>query len=183
MSPRRQSPLTLEFILLGIIARSPIHGYNIYKELSRLDGLGMVWEVKQSLLYAILDKLENEGLIQSTRLESETRPTRKEYHLTTHGLEEYERWRSTPVSHQRDLRQEFLARLYFARQAGDETTRTLLTQQARLAQTWLEEINSQISSAAPDQDYEKTVLLFRKRQVEAALDWLHYCESVIGETK
>jgi DNA-binding PadR family transcriptional regulator len=118
MSPRRQSPLALEYILLGIIGRSPIHGYNIYKELNRLDGIGMVWQIKQSQLYALLDKLETQELIHATRLETDSYPPRKEYQLTPLGIIEFKHWRSSPVKHPRDLRQEFLARLYFARLAG-----------------------------------------------------------------
>lgn len=181
MSPRRQSPLTLEYVLLGIIARSPIHGYNLFKELNRLDGIGMVWQIKQSQLYALLDKLENEGLIQSTRLESASHPPRKEYQLTPRGQQEFCNWFSSPVLHQRDLRQEFLARLYFARQAGPEVTRRLLDQQEEIAQSWLEATRQEIARLTPAQDYERTVFLFRLRQIEASIDWLYYCKSILKE--
>jgi len=181
MSPRQQAPLTLEFILLGIIARRPIHGYNIYKELDRLDGLGMIWQLKQSQLYALLDKLENDGLIHSTRQESENRPTRNEYQLSEYGRLEFEHWRSSPVLHPRDLRQEFLARLFFAREAGSHLTSTLLEKQEQVAQQWLRESLQDLAALTNSQDYERTVIQFRIRQIEASLDWLHYCKSIFEE--
>ena len=176
MSPRRQSPLTLEYILLGIIARSPIHGYNIYKELNRLDGIGMVWQIKQSQLYALLDKLETQDLIHATRLETDSYPPRKEYQLTPQGITEFDHWRSSPVTHPRDLRQEFLARLYFARQAGPQVTQLLLEKQETLAIRWQAETQVELSDLSPDQDYERAVLLFRLRQIEASIDSLTYCK-------
>ena len=65
MSPRRQSPLTNEYILLGFLHQQSGYGYDIYKELNGLVGLALVWHVKQSQLYALLDKLEMDGLLKS----------------------------------------------------------------------------------------------------------------------
>jgi PadR family transcriptional regulator, regulatory protein AphA len=183
MSPRRQSPLTLEYVLLGLIARSPAHGYTLHKELSRLDGVGMVWQIKQSQLYALLEKLEAEKLIEAVQVESESYPPRKSYQLTEEGRKSFEQWRSAPVTRPRDLRQEFLARLYFARLAGPEVTQRLLNAQEGLALAWLLADQNELASLSPSQDYELTVLHFRIRQIEASLDWLHYCKSIFEDKK
>jgi DNA-binding PadR family transcriptional regulator len=52
--PRQQAPLSLEFILLGFLEQKPIHGYDLYKQISSFDAISLVWSVKQSQLYALL---------------------------------------------------------------------------------------------------------------------------------
>src|SRR5438093_383044 len=61
MSPLLRQPLTVEHALLGFLQQQPMHGYEIYQHLAGLAGLGLVWQVKQSHLYALLDKLEADG--------------------------------------------------------------------------------------------------------------------------
>ena len=183
MSPRRQSPLTLEYILLGIISRKPIHGYNIFKELSQLDGIGMVWQLKQPQLYALLEKLEHEGLLQSTLVDDGIYPPRKEYQVTSLGRDNFELWRSSPVNHPRDLRQEFLARLFFAREAGKQITLDLLEKQELQARQWRSKVEAEKDHLGINQDYELAVNQFRIRQIDAALDWLYYCKSIMEEVK
>ena len=55
MSPRRSAPFNLEFILLGFLSQRAMHGYDLYKTLVQGGGVGLVWRVKQSQLYALLD--------------------------------------------------------------------------------------------------------------------------------
>ena len=52
MSPRPLTPLTLEYILLGLLAERSMHGYDLFRELQGRTGLAMIWHVKQSMLYA-----------------------------------------------------------------------------------------------------------------------------------
>lgn len=107
--PRSQTPLSLEFILLGFIHQSPLHGYDLYKKIQSIDGIALVWHVKQSLLYAMLDKLEENDLLSARIQPGRNNLQRKEYHLTDAGKEKFLAWLSQPVPHGRNLRQEFLA--------------------------------------------------------------------------
>jgi PadR family transcriptional regulator, regulatory protein AphA len=54
MSPRQSSPLSLEFILLGFLLEKPVHGYDLYRDISKINDLSEVWHIKQSQLYAPL---------------------------------------------------------------------------------------------------------------------------------
>ncbi|HTX79200.1 MAG TPA: PadR family transcriptional regulator [Longilinea sp.] len=172
MSPRRQSPLTNEYILLGLLHRQPGYGYDIYKELNGLVGLALVWRVKQSQLYALLDKLEMEGLLESRFEAADPRPTRKMYTLTEDGRQLFKQWVSSPVGHGRDMRQNFLARLYFARQLGDDVTRALVEQQIVVCKGWLEEHRTRLDQLDEDRDYERIVYRYRITNEEAMLAWL-----------
>src|ERR1700690_1650434 len=106
MSPRQQSPFSFEYVLLGIIYQHPIHGYELFKEVSQLEGIALIWKVKQSQLYALLGKLEIEGYILSTLIPNEAHPTRKQYCLTDTGQGAFLNWVQTPAKHGRDVRQD-----------------------------------------------------------------------------
>ncbi len=180
MSPRPAAPLTLEFILLGLLDARPAHGYDLHKQLSGDSPLAMLWQVKQSQLYALLDKLEAHGLVRSQPLLEEYTPPRKQYDLTPLGRERLYAWRSAPVEHVRDLRQEFLARLYFARCAGDETARGLIAAQTQRCQVWAGRLEARLNAEAPEAHFPRSVHAFRLHQVRAALAWLTELEGELG---
>lgn len=112
---RVQNPLALEFILLGFIAQGPIHGYDLYKKMCEADGISLVWRVKQSHLYALLDKLVINGMLTTKIVAGDVFPSRKEFKITEKGRNEVHAWLTSPVHHGRDLRQEFLAKIFFAK--------------------------------------------------------------------
>lgn len=72
-SPR----LTIEHALLGFIYEQPTHGYDIYQQLAAQTGLWQVWRLKQSQLYALLTKLEENGYITADVQSQAARPPRK----------------------------------------------------------------------------------------------------------
>ena len=77
MSPLLRQPLTVEHALLGFLHERPMHGYEIHQHLAGLAGLGLVWQVKQSHLYAMLDKLEGDGYIAGRQQSQDARPPRR----------------------------------------------------------------------------------------------------------
>jgi len=135
MSPRQQAPLSTEYILLGLIAQDPVHGYDLHKQLATLDGLSSIWHVKQSQMYALLDKLEAVGYLQSASTAGTAHALRKQYRLTESGREALDAWMVSPVQHAREMRQGFLARLYFARLSGPAAARQLIDAQCTTCQT------------------------------------------------
>lgn len=175
MSPRKDTPLTMEYILLGLLNQNPSHGYLLNKELDRFQGVGLVWRIKQGKLYALLDRLEGEGLIRSKLLPVNEYPPRKEFSLTAQGKKAYEKWMKSPVEHGREMRQDFLARLYFARLAGVETARELLTGQITNCEGWLRDLHQAVEGLDPTLTYERSVFTFRISQTEAMEAWLNSC--------
>ena len=173
--PRHQAPLSLEYILLGLLDQNPAHGYDLYKNIIHLEGISLVWHVKQSQLYALLDKLETGGLLKSTLLPGEAHPMRKGYQITAAGKQAFYGWRASPVSHGRDMRQEFLAKLYFAHQAGPQVALELIEAQKQACQGWVTELQSRYSVQKDGQFYERMVLQYRLSQTMAMLEWLEFC--------
>lgn len=179
MSPRKQSPLTLEFVLLGLLEAQPMHGYDLYKALNRLEGVGLVWRLKQSQLYALLERLDADGMLEGRVIPGENRPDRREFSPTSAGRRQFEDWRSSPVQHMRDVRQEFLARLYFAILHGKDTARSLIVAQREACRNWLADLLAQAGGLEPDRIYDGMVYRYRISQAGALLEWLDACEGML----
>jgi PadR family transcriptional regulator, regulatory protein AphA len=172
--PMVRLPLTLEHALLGLLARRPMHAYEMYQMLKEAHALGLIWRLKQSQLYALLARLEDAGYVEAIMELQGARPPRKILHLTPDGHDAFGRWLQTPVAHGREFRQEFLAKLYFAQQDVPDTLAVLAERQRHTCQEWLAELESSAAMAEP-RSYDWLVLQFRIGQVQAILDWLDTC--------
>lgn len=170
--PRQQSPLSIEYVLLGFIDQQPIHGYDLFKKISQFDAISLVWHIKQSQLYALLDRLEEEGLIASSMIQGDSHPNRKEYSLTSVGEQTFYAWRRSPVEHGREIRLELLAKMYFALQAGDEEVIELFESQKEKCFEWLHESQNSLLKLKEGQAYERIVFEYRCAQIEATIQWL-----------
>jgi PadR family transcriptional regulator AphA len=177
--PKAVEPLSLEYALLGLIAQQPRHGYDLHKELSNLEGIGLVWHVKQAHLYALLDKLESRGLIKSQLIPSTSHPPRKEYHLTEPGQRRFEGWMLSPVEHGREIRQDFLAKFYFARLYGERTARRVIESQREVLNKLHARLETEGDALSAPQTYEKQVYQFRMKQIQAFIEWLDSCMTEI----
>ena len=171
MSPRQSSPLSLEFILLGFLMEKPVHGYDLYREISSINDLSEVWHIKQSRLYALLEKLEAAGLVSSNHVTTESFIARREYRATTDGISSFQVWIALPVEHPREMRQEFLGKLYFARQAGTDKALALVTAQRQNCLEWQSMLEKLLASAGTH-EFSKIVDNFRLHQVQSMLRWL-----------
>lgn len=179
MSPRQQAPLSTEYILLGLAVRGPVHGYDLHKQLSTLDGLSSIWHVKQSQVYALLDKLETLGYLQGTPVPGTAFALRKQYQLTTAGSQAFEAWMNSPVQHPREMRQDFLARLYFARLAGPIAVQQLIDAQYAACLSWQQAIQAALEQTAAPKRFQSVVDAYRLNQINAMLDWLDQCRTTL----
>jgi PadR family transcriptional regulator AphA len=101
-----------EFVLLGALFSEPKHGYEIIQFLQ--SSLESTWQVSTSQLYVLLRRLEKDGLLQSRLKTQETRPSKRIFSLSAKGKNAFLKWLRSPVEHIRDLRIEFLAKLFFS---------------------------------------------------------------------
>lgn len=177
MSPMLKQPLTVELALLGVLREQPMHPYEMHQRLVQAEALGLVWRLKQSHLYAILSRLENEGYIASATEPQGVRPPRKVMHLTGDGQVAFERWMAMPVAHGRDFRVEFLAKLYFAQQEGPAAVAQLVSAQRAACARWLADLHAQVDTSDPSRPFIRLVLQFRAGQIDAILAWLDTCDA------
>jgi DNA-binding PadR family transcriptional regulator len=179
MSPRPSSAITVEHILLALLDQKSMHGYELYQELCKMKGISLVWNIKQSLLYAILDKLEQKDFLSSHLIQGDAYPPRKYFHLTEIGKSSLQEWIETPVRRARDLRQEFLAKVIIARRYGKPNALELIRLQQQTCQAWLNDLEKNIPSSNQESVDEWFVYTFRVNRVEGDLMWLKSCEREI----
>jgi len=177
--PRVTLPLSTEIALLGFLRRQPMHGYEIHQQLSDTTGLGLVWHLKQSQLYALLAKLEREGYVTTTIEYQDARPPRKIFELTEAGREAFQDWVQRPVPQGRKLRLEFLAKLYFAQLEGPEVALQLIDRQRAACRNWLDRQHEEAETLRQDHPYDWLVHKFRIGQLEATLAWLDTCQEIL----
>lgn len=174
MCPMIRRPPGMELALLGFLRKSPQHGYQIHQLLSNPVGLGPIWRLKQSQLYALLTKLEKDGYIWGELEPQETaRPPRRMYQLTAIGQAAYRDWLKSPVNVPRLMRQEFLAKYYFALLEGSEQAKALIHLQRPICQKWLKKMKAE--KVEPD-SFSGSIQQYRIGQIEATLAWLDVCE-------
>lgn len=165
-TPRR---LPIEMVALGFLVRAPAHGYQLYQQVR--DELGFFWHIGMGYLYNALRALEQEGLVVSSHVPQADRPSRKIYSITPAGVRAFTEWARSPVRAVRDLRVEFLAKLYFHRALNLEGVDELLQAQRALLQERLaqmEEARARMEAG----DFRAAVLDLRCRQTRAALEWV-----------
>src|SRR5579859_3764842 len=148
MSPMIKQPLTIEHALLGFLRQRPMHAYEIHQTLMRAEALGLVWHLKQSLVYVMLERLEAEGYVTSSIEPQGSRPPRKILQLTASGHAAFRRWLLTPVEHGRDFRLEFLAKLYFASQDDPLSAAMLIADQQTACRDWLVDLRGQAEAVS-----------------------------------
>jgi PadR family transcriptional regulator, regulatory protein AphA len=170
--------LSVPYALLGFLRDGPLHGYEIHQRLQAAQALGLVWHLKQAHLYALLGKLEALGLVAAEVVPQDARPAKRLLHLTDQGRSAFNRWVEVPVAHGRELRIEFLAKLFWAQTAASDAAHRLIEAQRGLCVQWLDELRSD-AELRNTQPYEWLVLQWRRGQVEATLAWLDTCERTL----
>lgn len=164
---------TNQIAVLGFLMDGPRHGYAMYRELASSSDLWLVWRMKQSQFYALLVKLEANGMLTSFKDEQEAgRPPRKMYQLTPAGRNTFESWITTPVTRGRQFRLDLLVKLFFAQKRGHDHVDTLLTAQQASCSQWLDASCDAAQDKAP---YRRLVHQYRVGQIEAMLVWIDAC--------
>jgi PadR family transcriptional regulator, regulatory protein AphA len=179
MSPRTKEPLTLEYALLGFLRPGPAHAYEIYQRLTQTEVLRLVWQIKQSQLYALLERLTTAGYLTSTVEAQGNRPPRNILHLTPSGESAYLRWVVEPVRHGRDFRQEFMAKLYFARLESQTAVASLIKQQQETCYDLRARFQKHLAALPTDDVMDRLVVQFRIEQMTGILAWLETCETTL----
>ncbi len=182
---RRATVSPGEHALLGLLAmaegRQPAYGYDLARQFGEGQPLGEVLRLEPGMLYHHLKALERHGWVASATEEQPARPARRTFRLTDSGRDELARWLSEPVAHTREIRLEFLLKLYFAGAIDPARRAILLREQRAVLAALAESLRRQRDDAdapehAPPGDpsfrFLTAVLGLRMAQTEAALAWL-----------
>lgn len=177
-TPKRDRLTPAEFTLLGMISLAPedghIHGYDLNRRMTE-GAIGAIIRLESGMLYHYLKKLTQRGLITSTTEQQEGRPTRHLHALTEAGRETFGAWLDTPVQATREMRLEFLLKLWFARQIGHERASSLIRSQRAVIQALIDSLEQQLREspdATEDDHFMRTVIGLRLVQNHAVASWL-----------
>lgn len=174
----------IEIALLGFLYSQPMHGYELYKEISNLSGVGLVWRIKMSNLYAMLRRLEMNGWVTAKTAQEGNRPLRNLFQITAEGRRKFDKWLVAPVNKGRDFRIVFLLKMYFSVEMGEGDLRRLISEQKAACAEWLEQVPDTSSISEKALDFRRIVWEFRSTQINGYLDWLSWCQNhIIVEEK
>jgi DNA-binding PadR family transcriptional regulator len=154
------------------------HGYDLARNFAEGQPLADVLRLEPGMLYHHLKKIERRDWVESVIEPQAARPARQVYHLTAAGRAELTRWLAEPVRHTREIRLEFLVKLYFARRMDAALAARLLAGQLAACRAWeaaLLEKQATLAESEPDEtdrDFTRTVLDLRLAQTRAAISWL-----------
>lgn len=176
---KKSSAHTLEYILLGLIREEPAHGYALYEKLRSTSELSLIWQVKRSKLYYLLDKLETDELLLSSITSQSPYPDRKIFQITNRGNDILDKWMSSPVMSSRYVRLAFLSKLYFVLRQDKRLAEDLITKQIEVCQGWLDNLERQHKDLDQIELINSQVFLFRIGQIEAMLSWLNNLRETI----
>lgn len=174
---RQALPLAMEHSILALLDEEPMHGYEIHQKLNQLAGIDKIWNLKQSLMYSKLERLESSGYIEQTpSTETSTLPARIVFKLTPTGKQSLLDWISSPVQKARDMRMNFLGKLIIARRYGTDQALDLISKQREVCQRWYDHLLKELPENNQENLDELFVHSYRLYRDRATLHWLDYLE-------
>ncbi len=171
--PRPAQPA--EHAILGLLSfeQEGGHGYDLARHFSDDQPLGDVLKLEPGMLYHHLKKLARTGWVTVDIEPQGTRPPRQVYTLTDDGKQELLRWLREPVRHTREIRLEFLIKLYFARLLDPDLAADLIRGQLDKSREMESALETRLAgSSASASDFGRQVLDLRLLQTRAAITWL-----------
>ena len=158
-------------VLLGLIKAQPSHGYEMLDKFKSKSDLGRIWTMSTSQLYAVLKRLDEDGLIVAQHVVVKYAPSRIEYSITEEGDRKLTAWLNdeNPSSSIHRLRVIFMSKLYIANLLKMPIDDIIQHQKAVCATQQKELImeRDQVQS-----QLEGLVLDFVISQLDSAMNWL-----------
>lgn len=170
--PRRSHQLgAADYAILGLLRIGPRHGYELAPYFANDGPLGLVCTLGVSRLYALLHALEELGLIHAESSVLSGGPPRKVFSLTDAGTATFQQWLDQPIRRLRQIRQDFLLKLYFSRQLPDSDTAALVARQVAASRAVADDLAAQARAEAPD-SFAALVYESRLALAHATTAWL-----------
>ena len=160
-----------QYAVLGLLREAPSHGYDLQRSFSEGTELGSVVRIEQASLYATLRELASRGLIDGEETREGARPPRTRYTLSSKGARALEAWLGTPVQRLREVRLDFLLKVYFARRDGPERVQLLVDAQIVACHRYLSSLETRAAVLSPE-SFAYLVNESRSSAARGTLEWL-----------
>lgn len=175
----KRGPSVAHYALLGMLHLEPAHGYELARRLRDDPGLCRIVSLNAPTLYALLHDLESGGLIVGTP-QSDAYPPRTLFRPTPEGTEVFHQWLEAPVLRLREVRNDFLLKLYFARSLKPDRGLALLDRQLAAVERYVERASAERDACQPD-TFERLVLDSKVTAAKSTLRWLDRYRSTLAE--
>ncbi len=190
--------MSVKYALLGLLAESPRHGYDLKQAFEQK--VGVFWTLNFGQIYSTLERLYEEGLVAYEAVAQSDKPDKKIYRITAEGSAAFESWRLAPIKAEpRALRDELFLKLMFMRAEDVETLLLLLHSQqsvymaqmmqlterkVRLEQQAKRALQSATDAAERARIHRERVIStllidVALQHAEADIRWLRHCEAKI----
>lgn len=146
----------------------PRHGYEIMQFTEK--ALGETWFVGTSQLYALLKRLQQQGLVQSALEHQDARPSKRIFTISPEGKDAFLKWLHEPTRHVRDFRIEFMAKLFFFYHLSIRGGNKLVDVQMDLLKSVRLKIKQ--NQTAEIDPFNRLVYSFKLATVELRMKWL-----------
>jgi DNA-binding PadR family transcriptional regulator len=156
-----------EWLVLTVLSQQQLHGFAVVQLTAPGGELGRVWQVPKAVIYRVIGRLLEAGLVTPEGTEAGLGPQRTVYAATPRGREAACDWLRTPVAHVRDIRSELLLKLALLDRVGDDPSDLLARQRGVL-----EPIARGIKARRAGGGFDATLLTWRQTSAKAALDFV-----------
>ncbi|ALC87183.1 MULTISPECIES: PadR family transcriptional regulator [unclassified Bacillus (in: firmicutes)] len=162
------------YAILGILTTECRSGYAIKQLIDQ--SLNHFWKISYGQIYPTLKLIVDEGLATVDISAQDGKPDRKEYSLTSKGIETLKVWLEQPIEQIPIERNEVLLKLFFGRNQSIEHSILLLNdykEKLEIRYQTYENIEQVISThnTGDDLKYWLFTLDYGKRITKAAIEW------------
>src|SRR3982074_2644084 len=119
--------VSLKYGVLGPLAEEPLHGYEVKNRFEAM--LGGTWEVNVGQVYTTLQRLERDGLIETSGARGDR--NKLAYRATPAGGDAYGEWLQDPGVEPQQLRESIYLKLLLALRQRNGAAAHLLGRQHR----------------------------------------------------
>ena len=140
-----------EYAVLGLLSFGERSGYDLDKLAQR--SIGYFWRPAKSKIYAILPRLVELGLAESTPVAQERRPDKYLYGLTAEGEAALRRWLDSDETFVGVARDGLLLKLFFGALADPDVLRAHVLERKRRAEQQLAELEEIERRIDQDEDF------------------------------
>lgn len=163
--------------VLGLVAISPASGYDLVAFADR--SIAYFWPIPRSQIYRELARLEGLGLIVGTHVAQTSAPDKRVYEITEAGRVVLAAWVESPTWPTSGSKNGLLLKVFMARHARPESVGLLLRAYRESVELHLADLRAIVEQLA-DRDRAKFGRLTARwgvLQAEASLAWLEEAEA------
>ena len=166
----------LEYIILGVLCREALTGYDIRKRIE--GGIGMFYKASFGSIYPLLAKLASQGYVEYQEVVTGKKRT-KSYTITAEGKEYFQHWLESDEIADNSM-EAFMSKVFFFDHLSIEVaTSKIDSYQQRLIQYHEQLVEKKKSfEQLPHQDnfyYKLSTLYFGICKLQGIIEW---CETV-----